>query len=148
MGVSIDTAQAAALPENFTAALDGGENFLKRLGLLQQAKQDADDAVAALKLGATVAAAHAALEQKRAEAEKTAADLKAQAEAALAQAQAQAQAIITDANAKAQAIINDADAAKASSEAAATATRKAAAEWEAGIRAKYGKIIELASQIG
>jgi len=87
MGVSIDPVSAPTLPPDFVAALDGGEHFVKRLGVLQQAKKDADAAFAALQLGESITEAQAALDQKTAEAE-------AEAEKIIAAAKAEAERII------------------------------------------------------
>jgi len=107
-GVSIDTNPTPSLPPDFSAALEGGEGFLKRLGVLQQAKKDADAAVEQLNLGRSVAQAHAeadaAITQKRTEADKYATDAKARADRLVAQASAKAKALVDEANGKAEQI--------------------------------------------
>jgi IgA-specific serine endopeptidase len=93
------------VPADLAAIYTGGSNFLARMQAMSSQKEAADAALAQLKLGNDVAAAHADAQKKQ----ETAAKLHAEATSHLEGAKTQAQTTINDARAQAAAILDAAN---------------------------------------
>lgn len=92
-GLSADT----GLPPDFAAAVEGGENFVARLTMLQNAKKDADAARDALRLGVKISDGLAVAEGMQAEAKRALDDARQRAAGLIADAQSKAAALLADA---------------------------------------------------